>query len=329
MAVWIPIEEACTKYSLSVRQLTQLVNLNIIASFSENDVFYIWKNDLLRYLNQQRHLMEKQMEWKIALADIEEKILNIIEKEDEALFRLRTLKEMAPLFKLLITEMSMLIVQSERRAIFHYISFGGDVSDIANTYHLTYDQACAQYEKAIDEICQRSSFIKKYREDNLKLRQDILKYEAEKKEDMQKLERLEKIVDRILRHKDYRKMIAEEDIEYLIPDDVEYLLSLSFFQDFTLNNRLLNCLYSCKIETVEDLLKYTMKDGMSVLLQCRNFGKSSLDQLMRALRERGIFDEKGKSKLYQYVLPPQEEKKTFSKTDSGDGIHTLSLSWGK
>lgn len=306
----------------------QLINLNIIASFPENGVLFVKKNDLMRYLNQQRHLMEKQQEWKRALSEIEENLLNIIEKEDEILFRIKSLKEMAPLFKLLITEMSMLIMQNDRRAIFHYISLGGEINDIANTYHLTYDQACAQYEKAIEEVFQRGGFIKKYREDNLRLRQDLLKCETEKQAKSQKLERLEKIVGRILRHKDYRKMLLEEDIDYLIPDDAEYLLSLSFFQDFKLNSRLLNCLYSCKIETVEDLLKYTMEEGMSVFLECRNFGRSSLEQLMNALQERGIFDENGRSELYKYVLP-REKKEVDTGIKSNIGFHKLNLSWGK
>ena len=328
MAMWIPIENASAKYKLTVRQITQLVNLNIIASFSEKDVLLIYKNDLLRYLNQQKHLLEKQMEWKKAVAEIEENMTNIIEKEDDVLFRLKTLKIMAPLFKMLITEMAMLIIHSDRRAIFHYISLGGEIADIAKTYNLTYDQACAQYEKALAEVSQRTGFIKKYREDNLKLRQDIQKCEDEKRVGIQKLERLEKIVSRILRHQDYRKMLTEEDIDYLIPDDAEYLLSLSFFQDFKLDNRLLNCLYSCKIETVEDLLKYTAKDGLDVFLQCRNFGKYSLKKLIKVLQERGILDENGKSELYKYVLA-KNEKKSGEKRKSGVVFEKLNLTWGK
>ena len=62
-------------------------------------------------------------------------------------------------------------------------------------------------------------------------------------------------------------------------------------------------LYSdVKIETIEDILRYALKNGLDSLLDLPGFGALGLAQLKFQLEKHKIIDKTGHSDLYQYII---------------------------
>ena len=57
-----------------------------------------------------------------------------------------------------------------------------------------------------------------------------------------------------------------------------------------------------KIETIEDILRYALKNGLDSLLDLPGFGALGLAQLKFQLEKHKIIDKTGHSDLYQYII---------------------------
>lgn len=55
-------------------------------------------------------------------------------------------------------------------------------------------------------------------------------------------------------------------------------------ESLNLDTGTLNCLRSCEIEFIEDLIKMSKED----LLKIRNLGKKKLENILKALNEKGM-----------------------------------------
>ena len=62
------------------------------------------------------------------------------------------------------------------------------------------------------------------------------------------------------------------------------------------------CLTTLKIETIEDILRYALKNGLDSLLDLPGFGALGLAQLKFQLEKHKIIDKTGHSDLYQYII---------------------------
>ena len=62
------------------------------------------------------------------------------------------------------------------------------------------------------------------------------------------------------------------------------------------------CLTTLNIETIEDILRYALKNGLDSLLDLPGFGALGLAQLKFQLEKHKIIDKTGHSDLYQYII---------------------------
>ncbi|MEK7483564.1 MAG: DNA-directed RNA polymerase subunit alpha C-terminal domain-containing protein, partial [Planctomycetota bacterium] len=68
-----------------------------------------------------------------------------------------------------------------------------------------------------------------------------------------------------------------------IPNALQETLNISI-RELDLSNRAFNCLEAEKIRTLYDLVQRTEED----LLQIRNFGRSSLEEIQSCLKNKGF-----------------------------------------
>jgi DNA-directed RNA polymerase subunit alpha len=94
-----------------------------------------------------------------------------------------------------------------------------------------------------------------------------------------------------LRKKDIKEEIEEEVLKEDKKEDKKKLRSKNL-SEFDLSVRSMNCLKAGKLKTVGDLVKRTEED----MMQIKNFGKKSLDELNDLLAKLGLSFKKTEDK---------------------------------
>lgn len=246
-------------------------------------------------LNLKLSEYDKYLEEEIKIR--EEEITNILVQLDDLSYLLKSVNKISPLLRLLIREMASLLPTGLMRSIFTDVTSGIGISKCAETYDLSFAQACNLYNSAIKSIGHKLGFITEYR--------DIL---AQEKLYIRRLEIINRNQEEKIRIlSDELERITSEAVkndgrsELLIPVTAIRILSLNLAMDLDLDTRCVNSLYSLNIRTVEDLLRYIRYGGLKRLTSARNFGESSLRRLRYKLTKAGIIDENEQSYLFEYL----------------------------
>lgn len=223
-----------------------------------------------------------------------DEISEILLQLDDLIYLLRSLKKISPLLRLLIKEMASLISNDLKRNIFVDVTSGMNISKVAQKYNITFEKACNIYNASLVYVEKKLGFIYNYRntlaENELKIR----RLEIESKNQRIEINRLLNIISRTTFEFEYSPPM-------FIPASGVKLLSLSLTYDLGLDIRVINCLRTLDLATVEDLLRFVKEYGFNRLLGYRNFGKESLNRLKMKLIQLKIIDENENSDLFDYI----------------------------
>lgn len=223
-----------------------------------------------------------------------DEISDILLQMDDLIYLLRSLKKISPLLRLLIKEMASLISNDLKRNIFVDVTSGMNISKVAQKYNITFEMACNIYNASLAYVEKKLGFICNYRNSLAENELKIRRLEIESKNQRIEINRLLNIISRTTFEFAYSPPV-------FIPASGVKLLSLSLTYDLGLDIRVINCLRTLDLETVEDLLRFVKEHGFNRLLGYRNFGKESLNSLKVKLIQLGIMDKNGNSDLFDYL----------------------------
>lgn len=200
---------------------------------------------------------------------IEEKKLErdfIISKYDDMIYVLKTQEVCAPLYKVIISELSELFTQPTLRDIFYSISTGEPIERVARRHRISYDHVLRIYNSLLKVLEDKKAIIATYRKRAIDYRLQCLSANT-----------------KITKKKDKR-----------IND-----LSISKIAD----TRITNALRLEGVFTVGQLLDYVSDVGWNVLPKLRGVGNTSYIRLLTKLDQMGIKDYQLGEILAPYLAP--------------------------
>lgn len=230
----------------------------------------------------------------------EEALTKAILQIDDLIYLFKSVKRIAPIFHLIIQEMSQLIPHEQKKAVFLEVISGTRISKVAQNHGISFARACYLYESALTIISSHQGFFSNY-----------LNILADKELEINSLQ----IQNRNLRqHINMIHTILEKEtgengngqlagiVEEHIPQAIVKILSLNLLTELSLDTRTINCMKVLDIVTVEDLLRFIKQGGgLNSLYMARNFGVKSCEALVHKLEKLGVIDSEGNSSLFKYI----------------------------
>ena len=239
--------------------------------------------------------MSQKLYLQLILQDKEEEINEIISQFDDYLFCLRSLKNISPLLKQIIAELSTFIDDKQDRYIFTEITSGAKILDVAKRCDISYDRMCYRYKNIVLRLQENTGFLAEYKKTISCQDLEIERLRLEKRNMEYELRTLYKAVLKSGLSLDAPKSSFD------IPTDAARRISLPV-TSLTLSPYIRKCLQKLELETMEDLLRYARKKGLDSLLKIPGFGPLGLDQLKFQLEKHKIMNKAGDSDLYQYII---------------------------
>ena len=231
----------------------------------------------------------------LVIQDKEEEADEIIAQYDDYLFCLRSLKNISPLLKQIIAELSTFIDDKQDRYIFTEITSGAKILDVAKRCDISYDRMCYRYKNIVLRLQENTGFLAEYKKTISCQDLEIERLRLEKRNMEYELRTLYKAVLKSGLSLDAPKSSFD------IPTDAAKRISLPV-TSLTLSPYIRKCLQKLELETMEDLLRYARKKGLDSLLKIPGFGPLGLDQLKFQLEKHKIMNKAGDSDLYQYII---------------------------
>lgn len=219
----------------------------------------------------------------------------IIAQYDDYLFCLQSLKNISPLLKQIIAELSTFIDDKQDRYIFTEITSGAKILDVAKRCDISYDRMCYRYKNIVLRLQENTGFLAEYKKTISCQDLEIERLRLEKRNMEYELRTLYKAVLKSGLSLDAPKSSFD------IPTDAARRISLPV-TSLTLSPYIRKCLQKLEQETMEDLLRYARKKGLDSLLKIPGFGPLGLDQLKFQLEKHKIMNKAGDSDLYQYII---------------------------
>ena len=230
----------------------------------------------------------------------EEALTNAILQIDDLIYLFKSVKRIAPIFRLIIQEMSQLIPHEQKKAVFLEVISGTGISEVAKNHGISFARACYLYESSLTIIRSHQGFFSNYLNILADKETQINRLQIQNNNLKQHITTIHAVLEKE-RIKDTNEQLtgmAEENI----PWTVVKLLSLNLLTELNLDTRNINCLRVLDIVTVEDLLRFIKKGGgLNSLFMVRNFGVKSCKALVHELENIGIFDSEGNSGLFKYI----------------------------
>ena len=265
----ISIEEAARITGFPYEEIEDWVKSRKITSFhTRTGTRMVDPENLRDFIAHIEHLGIQKLYLQLVIQDKEEEADEIIAQYDDYLFCLRSLKNISPLLKQIIAELSTFIDDKQDRYIFTEITSGAKILDVAKRCDISYDRMCYRYKNIVLRL------------------QENMEYE---------LRTLYKAVLKSGLSLDAPKSSFD------IPTDAAKRISLPV-TSLTLSPYIRKCLQKLELETMEDLLRYARKKGLDSLLKIPGFGPLGLDQLKFQLEKHKIMNKAGDSDLYQYII---------------------------
>lgn len=218
-----------------------------------------------------------------------------LDQFDDYLFCLRSLKNISPLLKLIIAELSTFIHDKKDRLIFTEITSGAKIEDVAKRCGISYDGICRRYKVISLRLQENMGFLTEYKKTITNQDLEIERLWIENRNMEYELRRLYK--------KALQNGLCIESPRSLTPVPLNAAKRICQpITRLTLAPYIRKCLTTLKIETIEDILRYALKNGLDSLLDLPGFGALGLAQLKFQLEKHKIIDKTGHSDLYQYII---------------------------
>lgn len=286
----IPLERAAENYGVSVQTIRNWANKRMI-TFSYIGNKLMIDEECLAQCIELRARISRFNEQLEEYARIKEKeVAYAIQGMEDLLFLISSIKKVSPLFRFVITEISLLIDDEYKREIFLEAMLSKDLSQVANDYNLSAKKVQAIYHETLNSLLAKSGFLVNYHQVMLEKDREIKRLNILNRS-------MGESLDKVL--KQNSDLFCIKPLEY-IPNEYVDLLSKEL-RDLNLDLRAFNCLYALKLRTVEDLLRYVKLNGFEKLKDMRNFGDKSLAELKKVLIANRIIDSNGDSLLFVFI----------------------------
>lgn len=293
----IPLCQAALLYNTSERNILNWAKQHKITTSRIGGTLMIDETGLSRFieLNAQISYYNEYLEEIVRIK--KEELTNIILQIDDLIYLFKSRNKLAPLLRVLIDEMALLIPNEKKRNIFIDVSSNMNLPEVSVKYSLTYDQLCYQYDSALKIIIKKSGFLTGFRDKMAEQQTHLRRLEILNKNQNNEIERLYNL----LNDTHYDEIVDMRESYQFIPYPVIKVLSMRFDTDFKLETRTLNSLRGLEIRTVEDMLRYIKGYGLKRLMSARRFGVSSMNNLKEELVKAGIIDENENSVFFKYL----------------------------
>ena len=201
----------------------------------------------------------------------------------------------SPLLKLIIAELSTFIHDKKDRLIFTEITSGAKIEDVAKRCGISYDGICRRYKVISLRLQENMGFLTEYKKTITNQDLEIERLWIENRNMEYELRRLYK--------KALQNGLCIESPRSLTPVPLNAAKRICQpITRLTLAPYIRKCLTTLKIEIIEDILRYALKNGLDSLLDLPGFGALGLAQLKFQLEKHKIIDKTGHSDLYQYII---------------------------
>lgn len=292
--IMIPLHYLATIFQRNEEDILRWVKQNKVTSSKIGNTWLIDEASFCRVLRLKMKLSQYDEYLAKEVQIREDEISDILLQLDDLVYLFRSIKKISPLLRILIREMASLITNELKRNVFVDVTSGMHISKVAKKYELTLEKACSIYDAALVCVTKKMGFICEYRNTIAIKELNIRRLEVENRNQKKEIDRLTNIVGQSIYEDTYFP-------EFFIPASAIKLLSLNLTYDLDLDIRIINCLRTLDIDTVEDLLRFVKEHGLNKLLAYRNFGRESLNNLKAKLIQSGVMDENENSYLFDYL----------------------------
>lgn len=201
-------------------------------------------------------------------------------------------KKLTPEYLFIITEMRNLLNSENKKFVFHALATHISIKKVAKHLKITQRKVKIIFQEALVDIGSQTGFIRNYLDEREKKDKEIRELKSKVILLNARIKELQN--EQVLRMKFAGEKISLKDQQLLLKKPLNVSLDLD-----TRTNTALN---SNHIETLEDLMKYILKnEEMERLKTLHNLGAVSYKRLERELFKKGIMDVNGHCELLRYV----------------------------
>lgn len=281
---WIGIEEAATKYQVSIRRIITWCKRQEIIYSEIDDYLMLDENSLTDCL-------ERNIRFSLSEEEHKRRMDEKMKENEEEFFLLQSLKELTPLIRLIIKELAGMIRNDERRQLFLYTVLQGNIKDFSVRKRMKYRQAQKAFEGLVQEIKSQAGFLRTYKEENIRLRATVRMYEMKSRQNGFDNDML-------------MREAEETNPEIFIPEDIKAAKALldTPIAELKFDIRSQRIISEADIKTLRELLQITSQYGFRKLRDMlRNFGLVSQKKVEKRLKELNVLDVAGNCNLYRYL----------------------------
>ena len=201
-------------------------------------------------------------------------------------------KKLTPEYLFIITEMRNLLNSENKKFVFHALATHISIKKVAKHLKITQRKVKIIFQEALVDIGSQTGFIRNYLDEREKKDKEIRELKSKVILLNARIKELQN--EQVLRMKFAGEKISLKDQQLLLKKPLNVSLDLD-----TRTNTALN---SNHIETLEDLMKYILKNEETERLKTlHNLGEVSYKRLERELFKKGIMDVNGHCELLRYV----------------------------
>ena len=201
-------------------------------------------------------------------------------------------KKLTPEYLFIITEMRNLLNSENKKFVFHALATHISIKKVAKHLKITQRKVKIIFQEALVDIGSQTGVIRSYLDEREKKDKEIRELKSKVILLNARIKELQN--EQVLRMKFAGEKISLKDQQLLLKKPLNVSLDLD-----TRTNTALN---SNHIETLEDLMKYILKnEEMERLKTLHNLGEVSYKRLERELFKKGIMDVNGHCELLRYV----------------------------
>lgn len=194
------------------------------------------------------------------------------EKETQILFE--AFKKLTPEYFFVIGEMRNILNSPTKKIVFHALSTGLTIDQVAQHLGVTHNEVTTIYQEAIVDIQIQLGFVRRYLNNEIG-KEYTSKFEVKAQKP------------------DLPAQLDEKTVEVLLSEPLQKYLEIDTKSEMALR--------VFDLFTIEDLLRFALEKGLKTLTNQRNYGQISLERLIKELIRKGIFKPDGSSELYQYI----------------------------
>lgn len=160
----ISIEEAARITGFPYEEIEDWVKSRKITSFhTRTGTRMVDPENLRDFIAHIEHLGIQKLYLQLVIQDKEEEADEIIAQYDDYLFCLQSLKNISPLLKQIIAELSTFIDDKQDRYIFTEITSGAKILDVAKRCDISYDRMCYRYKNIVLRLQENTGFLAEYK----------------------------------------------------------------------------------------------------------------------------------------------------------------------